>query len=321
MGNYHKLPDVQEVEEQEEEENSTICSAKSTRHQRKDHDKIPLQYTNRRRVERVSADSSKSNEERKKENEQEFENIRSQIEDYSISKGHSSQRSNNRKSCSASNSASSSGSSHPEVEAFQKYLNEHGGHYGGWKVKDHLFFLKMKKKYPLNKTAETVNEHFPDISIEMVLAHDVWYNEYSRLRIANKRAVEEWKKSQQSFSKVEEKPKPEPISQTVPIKRDPRLKEKIEIWKAHTLAAKLKRMEEHQEKELRKKREEEEKKKLQEQKRALVDRYRQEKLSEEMAMKTAEETERLQAKQESMQQAATLLKYFRYEDRRFTDRL
>ncbi|XP_046662989.1 coiled-coil domain-containing protein 112-like [Homalodisca vitripennis] len=80
-------------------------------------------------------------------------------------------------------------------------------------------------------------------------------------------------------------------------------------------------MEEHQEKELRKKREEEEKKKLQEQKRALVDRYRQEKLSEEMAMKTAEETERLQAKQESMQQAATLLKYFRYEDRRFTDRL
>ncbi|XP_046662988.1 uncharacterized protein LOC124355877 [Homalodisca vitripennis] len=102
MGNYHKLPDVQEVEEQEEEENSTICSAKSTRHQRKDHDKIPLQYTNRRRVERVSADSSKSNEERKKENEQEFENIRSQIEDYSISKGHSSQRSNNRKSCSAS---------------------------------------------------------------------------------------------------------------------------------------------------------------------------------------------------------------------------
>ncbi|KAG8312830.1 hypothetical protein J6590_013168 [Homalodisca vitripennis] len=48
-----------------------------------------------------------------------------------------------------------------EVEAFQKYLNEHGGHYGGWKVKDHLFFLKMKKKYPLNKTAETVNKHFP----------------------------------------------------------------------------------------------------------------------------------------------------------------
>ncbi|KAG8303528.1 hypothetical protein J6590_007187, partial [Homalodisca vitripennis] len=95
------------------------------------------------------------------------------------------------------------------------------------------------------------------------MAHDVWYNEYLRLRIANKRAVEEWKRSQKSFGKVEEKPKPEPIPQTVPIKRDPRLKEKIEIWKAHALAAKLKRMEEHQEKELRKKREEEEKKKLQ----------------------------------------------------------
>jgi hypothetical protein len=52
-----------------------------------------------------------------------------------------------------------------EVEAFQRFLDNEGGHYGGWKEKDHLFFIKTRKKYPVRKTAEIVHENFPGISL------------------------------------------------------------------------------------------------------------------------------------------------------------
>lgn len=48
-----------------------------------------------------------------------------------------------------------------DVEAFQKFLKNTGGHYGGWKEKDHLYFVKARSKYPPNKVPEIVNENFP----------------------------------------------------------------------------------------------------------------------------------------------------------------
>lgn len=63
-----------------------------------------------------------------------------------------------------------------DVEAFQKFLKNNGGHYGGWKEKDHLYFVKARSKYPLNKIAEIVNENFPGM-----LTNFTWI--YTNLRL------------------------------------------------------------------------------------------------------------------------------------------
>ncbi|XP_054278140.1 coiled-coil domain-containing protein 112-like [Macrosteles quadrilineatus] len=280
--------------------------------------KCLFDYTNRRKI-KMSAESHKNSEEQKKENEKEFEYIRLQLEEFSVSD------SSSAKSTVKTNSGltlTSSTTVRPEVEAFQRFLHIEGGHYGGWKEKDHMFFLNTRKKYSLKKTAEIVHENLPDISLEKVIAHETWYNEYLKLKAAKKTAIEEWKKTQKAV-KVVVKENSQPCPQTEPKpqpKRDPNLKEKIEIWKAHCVAAKLERMEQQRKEEMKKKREDEERKRHQEEKRALVNRYREDKLSFELALKTAKETEELEAKREAAVKAATLLKYFRYEDRRFTER-
>lgn len=63
-----------------------------------------------------------------------------------------------------------------DVEAFQKFLKSNGGHYGGWKEKDHLYFVKARSKYPPNKIAEIVNENFPGM-----LPNFTWI--YTNLRL------------------------------------------------------------------------------------------------------------------------------------------
>lgn len=72
-----------------------------------------------------------------------------------------------------------------------------------------------------------------DLTVEKIQVHDAWYKEYLRLRAANKRAVEEWKRSHVRV--VKNKPKEEDITesrvQSAPVKRDPNMKQKIEIWK------------------------------------------------------------------------------------------
>lgn len=69
-----------------------------------------------------------------------------------------------------------------------------------------------------------------DIGVEEVLEHDAWYNQYSKLRNANKIAIEEWKK-QKPPVREEKKHELNPPPKSASVKRDPNIKQKIEIWR------------------------------------------------------------------------------------------
>lgn len=67
--------------------------------------------------------------------------------------------------------------------------------------------------------------------MDTVFEHDAWYNQYTKLRAAKKRAIEEWRTKQKTSVNEEQKIEFEVQPKSATINRDLKIKDKIEIWK------------------------------------------------------------------------------------------
>ncbi|CAH0773522.1 unnamed protein product [Bemisia tabaci] len=213
-------------------------------------------------------------------------------------------------------------SKYPEVEQFQKYLKDWGGHSGGWTDEDHEVFLRLRAKHNPNSVAYYLRQEMPDISAAEVARHESWYQEYCALKAAQQRAINDWRESQNLSKKVdlhqaaiEPPPAPSPVK-----KRDPAIKEKIQAWKE----AKQAELEADRERRLmmeEKRRSEEEARILKQMElREKVKLYKARKLEEAHAAAVAEQDRAVQEAQKAAEMANTLIKQYRQEDTKWIER-
>lgn len=119
-----------------------------------------------------------------------------------------------------------------EIKIFDRFLQSHGGHSGGWSDEQHSIYLSLKAKYRANlhRIEECFKGILPgkkslrltlvksfeimflflsstlmdlsmdgdilsiDIDAETIKSHDDWFQEYTTLKNNRKRAIEQWKK-------------------------------------------------------------------------------------------------------------------------------
>ncbi|XP_059608259.1 coiled-coil domain-containing protein 112-like [Phlebotomus argentipes] len=84
-----------------------------------------------------------------------------------------------------------------DVKMFDQFLEDFGGHTGGWGEEQHVIFVRSKSKYMgnLRRITETLLEQLPGMTPEDIEGHDKWYEEYMRLKANRKKSLEDWRKS------------------------------------------------------------------------------------------------------------------------------
>uniref|UniRef100_A0A8D8SST5 Coiled-coil domain-containing protein 112 n=2 Tax=Cacopsylla melanoneura TaxID=428564 RepID=A0A8D8SST5_9HEMI len=84
------------------------------------------------------------------------------------------------------------------ISLFDDFLLKSGGHSGGWRPEDHQLFLLLKSKHKTEQVVELLHQKCPDITKDVVLEHDEWYEKYTKLLQDKKLAVQKWKQSKKS---------------------------------------------------------------------------------------------------------------------------
>nr|XP_054756513.1 coiled-coil domain-containing protein 112-like [Lytechinus pictus] len=82
----------------------------------------------------------------------------------------------------------------PEVAAFERFLQQTGGHRGGWDEYDHTTFMKIRIKFkgrPAFMDEAAVS--LPGRDMIDVKCHENWYQEYSTLLQRKKDAIQKWR--------------------------------------------------------------------------------------------------------------------------------
>lgn len=84
-----------------------------------------------------------------------------------------------------------------DVRKFDQFLEDYGGHTGGWGEEQHMIFMRNKTKYQgnLKRITENLMDLVPGLSAEDIENHNKWYEEYVRLKAIRKKSLEEWRKS------------------------------------------------------------------------------------------------------------------------------
>ncbi|CAK9811773.1 hypothetical protein ANTPLA_LOCUS7158 [Anthophora plagiata] len=223
------------------------------------------------------------------------------------------------------------------------------GHTENWSMEDHLFFLKMRKKFEnIPALVTSIQQKCPDLSAEAIINHETWYKHYHTLRERQKLAVKEWREQKESEKKksfeetdkerenCEKKDRPIKIVEEtkVDILKKPKASraksrstncsanseksEKKELIKKWKIEKENKRsMDEEQVKmqmKLKKEIEENRKKKRREKIQEALDKYK-EKKSLENTLREENEHSREKCKYD-----VTLLKAFRKQDEEFTQK-
>ncbi|XP_033115296.1 coiled-coil domain-containing protein 112-like isoform X2 [Anneissia japonica] len=97
----------------------------------------------------------------------------------------------NRSSSTTSNAAQNLP---PDVIAFERFLQQNGGHRGEWDEYDHQTFLKIRGRYKGKSTFidAAVNE-LPIRSVSDITQHEGWYQQYITFLDKKKEAIEKWR--------------------------------------------------------------------------------------------------------------------------------
>ncbi|XP_072166981.1 coiled-coil domain-containing protein 112-like [Diadema setosum] len=193
----------------------------------------------------------------------------------------------------------------PEVAAFERFLQQTGGHRGGWDEYDHGTFMRIRNKYKGRRAfMDEAAVSMPGRNITDVTAHESWYQEYSTLLQRKKEAIQKWrlvKEAQRDelMSHVGEEDDAELAKQKASDKAKKKLEEekqerfsKLNAWKVQKelerAAEEERRMEEEYKK--AKKQELERQKKIET--KALVQIHIQERKEAELLRQLEEETRR-----------------------------
>ena len=87
----------------------------------------------------------------------------------------------------------------PEVQAFARYVAEHGGASGGWDDYDHGTFMRIRGRLgPAHpRLLQTVHEALPMRTLDEVAAHERWMARYLELQEGRRHAIQAWKERAQ----------------------------------------------------------------------------------------------------------------------------
>ncbi|GLG98727.1 Uncharacterized protein GBIM_05325 [Gryllus bimaculatus] len=219
-----------------------------------------------------------------------------------------------------------SGSNYNEnISSFQKFLQIHGGHTGGWDEGDHITFIRLLRKYPNKQMLYThLQEEFPDKQLEELKEHCQWFAEYEDLKVKQKQAITDWRASKNySLRKTMSCSAPLPVHTIA--KEEKKLdfctseyreqqKQQLEQWKnMKELEAEMKVL---------KKKEEQQKQLIEEETRKLrhaiqkaeVEKYKKKKLKEELAVALEKQALENAQAEERAYNANKSLKVFRQRD-------
>ncbi|XP_069672123.1 coiled-coil domain-containing protein 112-like isoform X2 [Periplaneta americana] len=203
-----------------------------------------------------------------------------------------------------------------EVSAFQNFLRETGGHTGGWDEDDHLLFLRFRNKHKGKVTfLSSLKQQLPDISADEMLLHEDWYQKYETLKANQKQAIQEWRsvKDKNAHPSITNSEASEiNYRNKVEYQEDTEeKKQKIVEWK-RTLRLKKeledKKQWEEKQKELER---EQRKKERQALKKLEVERYKQEKMTQQHTKILIKQLKELRDMEERAAEANILRKAFR----------
>ncbi|PNF30779.1 hypothetical protein B7P43_G06189 [Cryptotermes secundus] len=212
-----------------------------------------------------------------------------------------------------------------EVSTFQTFLQNTGGHTGGWGEEDHCLFLHLRNKHKGKASfLRSLKQHLPDISEEDMMLHEQWYQRYEILKIKQKQAIQKWRTLKNKMNQENNT-----NSQSVELnlrskvqyqKDSVEKKQQIEEWKK-TLQLKKhlegKKQWEDKQKELER---EEKKRERQALKKLEVECYKEEKHHEQQARMLVKQLRELREIEERVVQANILRKAFRERDQLFVAR-
>ncbi|CAG5122460.1 unnamed protein product, partial [Candidula unifasciata] len=115
----------------------------------------------------------------------------------------------------------------PEVVAFDKFVQQSGGHQGGWDEQDHQTFLRYRNMYKGRIVfLDHVKPLLPLHTETEIREHEAWFQEYTFLYESKKYAVKKWREKK-------EEDKEDAISQV----QSQLESQKEEDTKKHTLTA------------------------------------------------------------------------------------
>ncbi|XP_014204123.1 coiled-coil domain-containing protein 112-like [Copidosoma floridanum] len=95
-----------------------------------------------------------------------------------------------------------------EAENFFALISN-SGHTGGWSEKDHLLYVKFRKKHKSTEAlVSALRTKCPDLTEENIMKHDAWYKIYLDLREKQKIAVQEWRDRKEAERRRDRAPPP-----------------------------------------------------------------------------------------------------------------
>ncbi|KAK7116401.1 coiled-coil domain-containing protein 112-like [Littorina saxatilis] len=218
----------------------------------------------------------------------------------------------------------------PEVAAFEKFLQQSGGHRGGWDEYDHGTFLKFRNRYKGRiMFLDHLKGPIPTKTEEEIREHETWYQEYLFLKEQKKDSIKHWREQKEEekediLTKAQES-KTEEEDEEEEANRKKKLQEKIDqekrerfsqlnSWKVQKELEKAMSEEKKMREEMAKVKKHEEEKKRQIEIRAQVEEFRRQREEEESFIQQQNELRKRQDTERRHQESAREIVKFRSRD-------
>ncbi|GFR78305.1 coiled-coil domain-containing protein 112-like [Elysia marginata] len=204
----------------------------------------------------------------------------------------------------------------PEVAAFDSFLQQSGGHRGGWDEYDHGTFMKFRNMYKSRIVfLDHVKQRLPTHTETEIREHESWYQEYLFLNENKKCAIKKWRERKEeekedAITQVQDEfeaekqngSKAQEASAEAMREKAAKAKE-INAWRVQKELEKAMQEEKKVREELEKKRHQQEQRKKQLETKKLVEEFQQQKQLEENVMELLEQ-ERKRAEEERRRETA-----------------
>ncbi|KAK6617309.1 hypothetical protein RUM44_005640 [Polyplax serrata] len=206
---------------------------------------------------------------------------------------------------------------------FQKFLQSSGGHCGGWLEHDHLIFLRERRKFKKkDKFLEAVHNCLPDLSLDVISEHELWYLKYEQLRSAQKEAIFKWKahklERQEECTTNNVSEEKNYSTQKKKAVNQINIAERIKEWKKQQMEKKQEEQERLKEQERQRQQQQEKIKMIQRQKKQAVMEYKAEKLRKMISDELLGKEKKSHALGKT--RSNMLLKSFRLQDIKFIEK-
>ncbi|XP_077989462.1 coiled-coil domain-containing protein 112-like [Glandiceps talaboti] len=218
----------------------------------------------------------------------------------------------------------------PEVAAFERFLQQTGGHKGGWDEYDHQTFLKFRNRHKGKSSFMSVaHTNLPGRTLDDVKDHENWYQEYLALLEKKKVAIQKWRMQKESekeelvykaeedeVAMVSEDIEKEKMKAEKTEKERQERVEKLNAWKVQKELERVKEEERKIQEELKRAKDKEKERKRQMALKSQVRQYARQRKEEEEQQKLEDAIFREMERDEKKHQATAEIARFQERDMR-----